>query len=197
MSIPLLTRRTTICVLSVALVSLAAATPALGSDPADVVRNGANRMLQVLKSGASDAERRATLKEVLNQSFDLQAFGRTVLGRHWKGATPEQQRRFLAALEKAEVAAYADRFKEYSGQTLKVGKTTTNGAVQLVNSEIITPNDPQPVRIVWEVQNGKITDVIVEGVSMAATRRSDFNAYIQKNGLDGLIAELERRTNGS
>jgi ABC-type transporter MlaC component len=71
---------------------------------------------------------------------------------------------------------------------------TTNGAVQLVNSQILTPNDPQPVRIVWEVQNDRVTDVIVEGVSMAATRRSDFNAYIQKNGLDGLIAELERRT---
>jgi ABC-type transporter MlaC component len=47
---------------------------------------------------------------------------------------------------------------------------------------------------VWEIQNDRIIDVIIEGVSMAATRRSDFNAYIQRHGIDGLISELERRS---
>ncbi|HKU99602.1 MAG TPA: ABC transporter substrate-binding protein [Vineibacter sp.] len=186
-----LTRRAGITAMGAAFLSVAVA-PAMASDAADVVKNGANRMLQVLKSGASDAERRATLTELMNQSFDLQTFGRTVLGRHWNAATPEQRQRFLTAFQRSEVNTYADRFKQYSGQTLQVGKVSTNGKAQLVESQIVQPNDP-PIRIVWEVQNGRITDVTVEGVSMAVTRRADFNAYIQKNGIDGLIAELERR----
>ncbi len=185
------TRRAGIGVIGAALMC-AAAWPSSASDAADVVKNGANRMLQVLKSGASDAERRATLTDLMNQLFDLQTFGRNVLGRHWNTATPEQRQRFLAAFQKSEVNTYADRFKQYSGQTLQVGKVTANGNAQLVESQIVQPNDP-PIRIVWEVQNSRITDVTVEGVSMAVTRRADFNAYIQKNGIDGLIAELERR----
>jgi len=186
-----LTRRAGIIAVSVAFLSLVVA-PAIASDAADVVKNGANRMLQVLKSGASDAERRATLNELMTQSFDLQTFGRNVLGRHWNAATPDQRQRFLAAFQRSEANAYASRFKQYSGQTLQVGKVTTNGNAQLVESQITQPNDA-PIRIVWEVQNGRITDVTVEGVSMAVTRRADFNAFIQKNGIDGLIAELERR----
>jgi phospholipid transport system substrate-binding protein len=188
----LLTRRASVCLISAAFLGIGV-PPALATDAADVVKGGAARMLQALKSGASDAERQATLDQIMTQSFDLPAIGRSVLGRHWSAATPEQRQRFLAAFQKSEVKAYSDRFKQYSGQTLKVGKVTANGAAQLVHSEIVQPNSSQPVQVTWEVQNGKITDVSIEGVSMAATRRSDFNAYIQRNGIDGLITELERR----
>ncbi len=192
MSITPLTRRASICILGAAFLA-AGITPALASDAADVVRNGASRILQVLKAGGSDAEREATMTAVMQESFDLQAIGRSVLGRHWNAATPEQQQRFIAAFSRAEVKAYSARFKQYSGQTMSVGKATNNGASQMVESQIVQPNATQPVRLVWEVQNGKIVDVVIEGVSMAATRRSDFNAFIQRNGVDGLIKELERR----
>jgi len=192
MSITRLTRRSSVCILGAAIVT-ASIAPALASDAADVVKTGASRILQVLKAGASDSAREATMTQVMQESFDLQAIGRSVLGRHWNTATPEQRQRFIAAFSKSEVKAYSMRFKEYSGQTLNVGKVTANGASQMVDSQIVQPNSSQPVRLVWEVQNGRIIDVLIEGVSMAATRRSDFNAYIQRNGIDGLISELERR----
>jgi phospholipid transport system substrate-binding protein len=191
-ALPLLSRRASVCFLGAAFLA-AGVAPALASDAADIVRNGANRILQVLKAGASDAERRAALTEVMHQSFDLPAIGRSVLGRHWAAATPEQRQSFLAAFEKTEVKAYSERFKAYSGQTFTIGKVSNNGAAQMVESQIVQPNASQPIRVVWEVQNGKIVDVVIEGVSMAATRRSDFNSFIQRNGIDGLVKELERR----
>ncbi|HJQ59881.1 MAG TPA: ABC transporter substrate-binding protein [Vineibacter sp.] len=193
MSITLLKRRASVAVLAATLLGIGLA-PAWAGDAANVVKAGADRILTVLKAGGSDAERSATLTEVMNSSFDLQAIGRSVLGRHWNAATPEQRQRFLAAFEKAEVRAYSARFKQYSGQTLTVGKVTTNGAAQMVESQIVQPNATQPIKLTWEVHNDKIVDVVIEGVSMAATRRSDFNAYIQRNGIDGLITELERRS---
>jgi ABC-type transporter MlaC component len=36
-------------------------------------------------------------------------------------------------------------------------------------------------------------DVIVEGVSLIVTQRSEFGAVIERQGLDGLLAELRRR----
>lgn len=160
---------------------------------ADVLINGiANRVLSLLKADISDAERKSALSQILHESFDLSGIGRSVLGRHWATATPDQRARFIAAFEKAEVKAYSNRFKEYSGQSLVVGKVTNQGSRELVDSRIVQPNGTS-INLVWEVVNGKIMDVSIEGVSMAITRRSDFNAYIQRNGIDGLISELERR----
>ncbi len=116
-----------------------------------------------------------------------------VLGRHWNSAPSEQRDKFMAAFEKAEIRAYSGRFKNYSGQTLKIGKVTPNGASQLVESQLVQPGGQQPIRIVWEISRGKVIDISVEGVSMGMTRRSDFNSYIQRNGLDALVAELQRR----
>ncbi|HJQ60773.1 MAG TPA: ABC transporter substrate-binding protein [Vineibacter sp.] len=168
------------------------AGPARAQDAGAMIGGIANRVLAALKSGASDDERERVLGEILRASFDLSAIGRSVMGRHWNAATPEQQRRFIAAFEKAEVRAYSNRFKEYAGQSLEVGKVTRNNAQELVDSKIVQSNG-QPIKLVWEVVNGKIVDVTIEGVSMAITRRSDFNSYIQRNGIDGLIGELERR----
>jgi phospholipid transport system substrate-binding protein len=188
-----LTRRHGIRIAGAGLL-LATGAPALAGDAADVVRSGASRMLDVLKAGATDAERQATLSQIMQTSFDLPTIGRMVLGRHWNAATPEQQKRFLAAFEKAEVKAYSDRFRQYSGHTLQIGKVSNQGNSRMVESQIVQPNASQPIRVIWEVQNDRIVDVTIEGVSMAATRRSDFNAYIQRNGIDGLIGELERRS---
>jgi phospholipid transport system substrate-binding protein len=170
----------------------AVAAPAGAQDAGALISGIANRVLTLLKSGASDAERESELATVLRENFDLPGIGRTVLGRHWNAATPEQRKRFIAAFEKAEVRAYSNRFKEYSGQSLVVGKVTHQNPADLVDAQIVQPNG-QTINLVWEVVNNKIVDVSIEGVSMAITRRSDFNAYIQRNGIDGLIAELERR----
>jgi len=195
-SIPTLSRRFVLGAACSLIAGVGAAVPAAANDAAALINTIANRLLTVLKSGVSDADREREMSAILRQSFDLPVIGRTVLGRHWNAATPEQRQRFLTAFERAEVRAYSSRFREYSGQSLVVGRVTQQAPKELVNSQIVQPNGGPAIRLVWEVVNGKIVDVTIEGVSMAVTRRSDFNSYVQRNGLDALIAELERRAAG-
>lgn len=169
-----------------------AATGALAQEAAQVVENMASRVLATVKTGASDTEREQQMTELFRANFDVSAIGQMVLGRHWNGATPEQRGKFMTAFERAEIRAYSGRFKNYQGQTLRIGKVTPNGASELVESQLMQPAG-QPIRIVWEISRGKVIDIAVEGVSMGMTRRSDFNSYVQRNGLDALIAELQRR----
>ena len=179
---------------------LVAGGTAQAQDAGAFVDSVARQVLDRLKQGASDAERSNLLRTVLRTNFDLPSMGRAALGQYWTKATPEQQQRYLAAVEHAEVRAYSDRLKQYGGQTLKVNKVTPGpGGAQLVDSAILQPGGGQVVRLVWEVHNrgGKplVTDVSIEGVSMVLTRRSDFTAYISRNGgtVEPLIVELERR----
>jgi phospholipid transport system substrate-binding protein len=170
-----------------------AVSGAAAQEATQVVEKMAAQVLATVKTGASDAEREQQMTQLFRANFDINAIGQMVLGRHWNGASPEQRAKFMAAFEKAEIRAYSGRFKNYQGQTLKVGKVTSNGASQLVDSQLVQPAGGQPIRIVWEISRGKVIDIAVEGVSMGMTRRSDFNAYVQRNGLDALIAELQRR----
>ena len=176
-----------------------AAGPALAADPAaDLVSATATEAIDIVK-GTSGAQRQAAIQRVLQTRFDLPYMAQTALGTHWAKATPEQQARFVKATETAEAKAYAERFGQYSGQTLTVGKTTSRpNNVWIVDSRLNQANG-QPVKLEWEVRQLpvglRITDVKIEGVSMVMTRRSDFNSYIQQNGgkVQPLIDELESR----
>ena len=125
----------------------------------------------------------------------MPAMGRSALGTHWNQATEEERTRFLKAVATAEAKAYSERFGQYAGQTLTVGKVTSRpNGVAIVDSKLNQATG-QPIKIDWEVRGDRITDVKVEGVSMVMTRRSDFNSYIQNNGgtVEPLIKELEAR----
>jgi phospholipid transport system substrate-binding protein len=175
------------------------AVPALAADPAaDLVSGTAAQAIDIIKT-TTGAQRQSAIQQVLQTRFDLPYMAQTALGTHWAKATPEQQARFVKATETAEAKAYSERFGQYAGQTLTIGKTTSrpNGAF-IVDSRLNQSNG-QPIKLEWEVRQGaqglRITDVKIEGVSMVMTRRSDFNSYIQQNGgkVQPLIDELEAR----
>ena len=191
---PLLACRRDVFRLAAATVVLGAAVPAFAADPAQLVQGTAQQVIDIVKT-KTGADRQAAILQVLQTKFDLPAMGRFALGTHWNQATEDQRTRFLKAVATAEARAYSERFGQYGGQTLTIGKVTprANG-VTMVDSRL-NQTSGQPIKLEWEVRNDRITDVKVEGVSMVMTRRSDFNSYIQNHGgkVDALVQELETR----
>ena len=194
---PMLASRRVVLQLAAAsslFVALPVVTPALAVDPAQLVQNTAQQVIDIIKT-KTGAARQAAILGVLQTSFDMPAMGRSALGTHWNQATEAERTRFLKAVATAEAKAYSERFGQYGGQTLTVGKVTprANG-VTIVDSRL-NQTSGQPIKLEWEIRNDRITDVKVEGVSMVMTRRSDFNSYIQNHGgkVDALLQELESR----
>ena len=155
-------------------------------------------VIELIKK-TTGAQREAGILRVLQTSFDLPYMGQAALGPHWNATDEAQRVRYLKAATSAEAHAYSERFGQYGGQTLAIGKVSgrPNG-VTVVDSRLNQSNG-QPIRIEWEVretgQGPRITDVKIEGVSMIMTRRSDFNSYISSHGgkVEPLIQELEAR----
>ena len=168
-------------------------------DPAaQLVQKAADQGIEVARTNVG-AAREAGIPRVLESYFDLAYMGRATLGNYWNQITPEQRERFLKASASAEARAYAERFGQYTGQTLTVGRTTTRGnGVSIVDSKL-TQSGGGPVAIQWEVRNEgrgpRIVDLKTEGVSMILTRRADYVSYIRNNGgqVEALISELEAR----
>ena len=94
-------------------------------------------------------------------------------------------------------AIYADRFDSYAGQKLQVTGEQPNAAGTMVRSQIVKANG-DPVNVDYMMRrNGNswlISDVYLDGaISEVATRRSEFGAILKNEGIDGLIAALNRK----
>lgn len=191
---PLLASRRVVFGLAAVVAASSVVLSARAQDPAKLVEDTAAQVIDIVKT-KTGAARQAAVLQVLQTRFDLPFMGRSALGTHWNQASEEQRTRFLAAVATAEARAYSERFGQYAGQTLTVGKISNRpNGVTVVDSRL-NQTTGQPIKLEWEVRHDKITDVKVEGVSMVMTRRSDFNSYIQNNGgkVDALIAEMEKR----
>ena len=95
------------------------------------------------------------------------------------------------------VKVYSDRFKEYKGQKFEVRGARPEGEKDVIVTSFILPEGGPEVQVDWRVRskNGRfqVIDVIVEGVSMSVTQRSDFASVIQRGGgnVDVLLAHLQ------
>ncbi len=176
---PLVSRRLVLC-----LAAAAVASPAHAAEgaAAQLIEKVAAEVIALVKS-TSGPQREAGIRTVLLANFDMAAMGRAALAKHWDSMNETQRDRYLKAVVSAEARAYSERFGQYGGQTLTVGKVTSRpNGVSVVDTKLNQTNG-QPIVIQWEVrdtgQGQRITDVKIEGVSMVMTRRSDFNSYIQ------------------
>ncbi len=144
----------------------------------------------------ADEERKQRYRKLLDQGFAVNTIGRFVVGRHWRTATPEQRATYLALYRSFVLDTYTSRLDGYSGQTFKVLKALPiNAKDTLVSTEVTSGKSGSPsIRVDYRVRsrNGtlKIVDVVVEGISLIATQRSEFASVISRDGFDGLIELL-------
>jgi phospholipid transport system substrate-binding protein len=90
---------------------------------------------------------------------------------------------------------------DFGGQSFKVRGSRSDGDGVIVSTDVASPGSATPLRIDWRLVtdgNGtyKINDVIVEGVSMTATQRSEFASVVQRNGgqVQSLISMMREKT---
>lgn len=176
---------------------------AAAADPTALISSLGNRALEVLGKGTTEAQRAARFRELLREDFDVPGIARFVLGRYWNTATEEQRAEFVKLFEGYVAQAYATRLAEYAGETFKVTGSRPDPDGAVVSSQILRPAGQAPIKVDWRLSGRggvyKISDVSVDGISMAVTQRSEFASVIQHNGgqVEGLIAMLRQRSAGS
>ncbi len=165
----------------------------------DFITNMGDQGINFLGSHELTQEQKAAeFKELLENSFDMNTIARFSLGTYWNAATPAQREEYLKLFEQMIVKVYSKRFSDYNGQKFEVQSVRPDGAKDALVTSYIVPDQGQKVRVDWRVRNKgsyKIVDVLVEGVSMAMTQRSDFASVIQRGGgnVDVLLDHLRQQ----
>ena len=188
-------------VLGFALSLMPVATRADTPDPVAFIQKLADTAITtVADKQLAETERDERFRKLFVSSFDLPAIGKSVLARYWKVATPDQQTEFLKLYEDQMVLTWAKRFKDYSGEKLQIDASNKEDDHNwLVDSQILREKGPG-IPVQWRLHDMpdgslRITDIIVEGVSMAITQRQDFSSTLQSIGgkIDALLSAMRTK----
>ncbi len=192
-------RRLIALVVFVTVLGTAGIARAAADDAALFINQLGNQAIDTLRAtNLTLDQREARFRSLLSQSFDLRVIGRFVLGRYWRAATPDQQDDYIALYGEYLLQIYSARLGGYSGESLTViGVRMVNDKNFVVKTNLTRPSGPA-IPADWRVRvidgQYRIIDIMVEGISMAMTQRSEFSSVVKRDGIEGLLAILRART---
>jgi phospholipid transport system substrate-binding protein len=186
-------------VLVAGLLVLAPVSPAAAAGPSDTIRSFYGVLLDTMQHATQLGARGRyqKLEPVVFRTFDVPYMARLSIGPGWASLTPEQKKQAAHAYGRYIAAVYATRFDGFSGERLDVIGEQKIKRGTMVQSRIVK-SDGEPVSINYMVHDNavgyQIRDVYVTGtISELATHRSEFATILRTNGIDGLIASLNKK----
>ncbi len=194
-----MTGRATAVGIVVALVMMVAEREAWAGAPTEQLRTQIDRAIKVLEDPemakeSRMVERRTAIRRIANEIFDFTETTRRSLGTHWQVRTPQERdevtRLFADLLERS----YIGRIETYSGERIQFLGDTIDGDQTTVRSRLITKQGMEiPVDYRMHRASGDrwlTYDVAIEGVSLVANYRAQFNKIIQTSGYTSLVKKL-------
>jgi phospholipid transport system substrate-binding protein len=142
------------------------------------------------------------VEEKILPNFDFQHMTQLAVGKHWPKTTPEQRQALVDEFRTMLVRTYSSALTSVSDYKIEFKPLNiAPGANDVtVNTEVSKPGAPPiPIDYSMEKRNGawKVYDVKVDNVSLVTVYRNSFNSEVRHNGVDGLIAALQRRNKPS
>lgn len=156
-------------------------------------------LVQVMKDGKKLGYngRYDKLEPAVFNSHDLPKIARIVVGKEWEKLTEEQQKKLTDVFSKLSVSSYAHNFKDFSGEafTIDSEEETKMGGV-VIHSHLTIPDD-KPVKFDYMLKekgaSWRIINIIANGVSDLALKRSEYTAVLQRDGFDTLITKINEK----
>jgi phospholipid transport system substrate-binding protein len=175
-------------------VTLAGGVPAARADaPTEALRQSVDQVIRVLEQ---PGDHRAEVRKVANGIFDFQETARRALGRHWAQRTPQEQKEFTQLFADLLEKSYLGKIELYHGEKVAWNGDTVNGEDATVRTKILTKQGTEiPVDYRMQQKDGRwlVYDVNIEGVSLVANYRTQFNKIIQTESYGSLVEKLRAK----
>ena len=195
-------RRLSVLSLALTLVlgmGVAEAEPDVAAARAMIEKIGQDFIEVLGPEGQTDEQQVGKLTSLLKEAIDLDLTGRLILAQNWRRASTEQREAFLELFRPYALDNLASKIRASSAEIPLTsfefikGEPVGKGDI-LVSTNLFWPGYP-PYRLDWRLrsrEDGKLQaiDVLVEGISMVVTQRSEFASVIERKGFDGLLEQM-------
>lgn len=157
------------------------------------------QLIEVMKEGKKlgYAGRYDKLRDAVSNSHDLTKIARIVVGKEWEKLSETQQQQLVDVFSKLSIASYAHNFKEFTGEAFIFDseEETTRGGV-VIHARLTIP-DEKDVKFDYMLKekgnSWRIINIIANGVSDLALKRSEYTSILQREGFDALIAKINEK----
>ena len=168
----------------------------------DEVKNVVDEVVRIvsnkeLKKPQNEEKRRAGLKKAIGSKFDYGQMAKLSMGAHWKERTPGEQKEFAHLFETLLENSYATKIEAYNNDKIVYMRENVEGDHAEVKSKVITSKGEEyslNYRLAKRENEWLVYDVVIEGVSLVANYRSQFNRIIQQQGYNDLVKKLRTKS---
>jgi phospholipid transport system substrate-binding protein len=159
---------------------------------------------QVVKVTKSSGDREALIsgvKPVLENILSFETMTRRAVGPGWKQFTPAQQKEAVRLFTILILRTYTAKFTpgEYPSVIYKTPSTPSPGRVEIPTTSLYKGSRYEVIYRLEDQANGQggaeswlITDVVIEGVSMVGSYRSQFDSEFKQGGAPAVLSALQR-----
>src|SRR5262249_17442019 len=149
-----------------------------------------------LKGEGKGLDRRRAVRKVANDIFDFGEIARRALARHWQPLTDKQRTEFVALFADLLERSSISKIELYGGEQINDGAERVDGDTAAVATRISTKSGtevPIDYRMLKRGDRWLVYDVNIEGVSLVANYRTQFNKIIQTSSYNDLVQKMKTK----
>lgn len=169
-------------------------------DPSTLVKSNTDEVLSAIKQSKDKRALYEMAEQKVSPHFDFQVMTRLALGRSWREASPDQQRKLESAFRGLLVRTYTTAFGQLNASDIAVDvkpAPVKAGQDDVTVRTVARQSGKQPVAIDYRMARGangwKVVDVMIENLSLVTSYRDSFAAEVGRSGIDGLIKSIESK----
>ncbi|MBI4561603.1 MAG: ABC transporter substrate-binding protein [Candidatus Rokubacteria bacterium] len=149
-----------------------------------------------LKPEAKALERQGTVGAAVADLFNFAEISRRALARHWRQLSEPEREEFVTLFRALLERTYLPKIKLYQAERVHFLNELQDGNLATVQARVVTRRErevPVTYRLHRIGERWLIHDVSVEGVSLVANYRAQFDQIIQRASVPGLVARIRQR----
>lgn len=192
--------------LAIAVLLLSAATwvvPTVSQagNATDAVKGTIDQVVQTLKDPEMKKpdrleERRRLIEKTIGDRFSWDEMAKRTLGTQWAKLNDTQRQEFVGLFRNLLTNTYIDRIEGYAGEQVLYLNERLQDSFAEVRTKISSGKAEYPMdyRLLNKSGEWRVYDIVLDGVSLVANYRGQFNKILHSTGYDDLVQKLRTKS---
>jgi len=149
-----------------------------------------------LKKEGRQRDRRAAVRQVANDIFDFSETARRSLARHWAARTQAERDEFVQLFSDLLERSYISKIELYGGEKIRFVGESIDADGAIVRTRLVTKQGTEiPIDYKMHLRGDRwlVYDVLIEGVSLIANYRTQFNKIITTSSFQELVKKMKTK----
>jgi len=158
------------------------------------LQTAVNEVLAIAEKSANPSALAESLRPVLQKYLSFSAMTRRAVGPGWRQFTDDQQKKATQYFTTLIIRSYSSKFTpgQYPAITYKAALTPAPGRVEVPTTVLYQGSRYNVTYRLEESEDWRVTDVVIEGVSLIANYRTQFDAAFKNGGSESVINALSQ-----